>query len=87
MSVTQQQVLDALSKVMSPRGVALPHANVLSAITVTDGKVFFSVNVDATEARALEIADAPDVVRGYEHIKVANVERFRQILTNGGSQP
>lgn len=54
MSVTQQQVLDALSKVMSPRGVALPHADVLSDITVTDGKVFFSINVDAAEARAWE---------------------------------
>ena len=33
MSVTQQQVLDALAKVASPRGVALTNANVLSAIT------------------------------------------------------
>ena len=39
MSVTQQQVLDVLGKVKSPRGVALTHANVLSEITVTDGKV------------------------------------------------
>ena len=31
LSVTQQQVLDALAKVMSPRGVALTNANVLSA--------------------------------------------------------
>jgi len=54
LSVTQQQVLDALSKVMSPRGVALPQADVLSDITVTDGKVFFSINVDAAEARAWE---------------------------------
>jgi ATP-binding protein involved in chromosome partitioning len=54
LSVTQQQVLDALGKVMSPRGVALPHANVLSAITASDGKVFFSINVDAAEARAWE---------------------------------
>ena len=54
MNVTQQQVLDALAKVKSPRGVALPHANVLSAIAVNDGKVFFSINVDAAEARAWE---------------------------------
>src|ERR1700742_4694168 len=53
-SVTQQQVLDALAKVKSPRGVALTYANVLSAITATDGKVFFSINVDAAEARAWE---------------------------------
>src|SRR5207237_5341519 len=54
LSVTQQQVLDALSKVMSPRGVALPAANVLSAISAGDGTVFFSINVDAAEARAWE---------------------------------
>jgi ATP-binding protein involved in chromosome partitioning len=53
-SVTQQQVQDALAKVASPRGVALTNANVLSAITVADGKVFFSINVDAAEARAWE---------------------------------
>jgi len=53
-SVTQQQVLDALAKVASPRGVALTNANVLSAITVADGKVFFSINVDAAEARGWE---------------------------------
>ena len=54
MSVTQQQVLDALAGVMSPRGVALTNADVLSAVTVADGKVFFSINVDAAEARAWE---------------------------------
>ncbi|MDB5502849.1 MAG: sodium:proton antiporter [Tardiphaga sp.] len=54
MSVTKQQVLDGLAKVMSPRGVPLAHANVLSEISVTDGKVLFSINVDAAEARAWE---------------------------------
>jgi ATP-binding protein involved in chromosome partitioning len=53
-SVTQRQVLDALAKVMTPRGVALTEAKVLSPITVGDGKVFFSINVDAAEARAWE---------------------------------
>ncbi len=75
MSVTQQQVLDALAKVMSPRGVALPHANVLSAITVTDGKVFFSINVDAAEARAWENvrAQAEAAVRGISGVTVAMI--------------
>jgi ATP-binding protein involved in chromosome partitioning len=53
-SVTHRQVLEALGKVMSPRGVALTEAKVLSPITVSDGKVFFSINVDAAEARAWE---------------------------------
>jgi ATP-binding protein involved in chromosome partitioning len=58
LSVTQQQVQEALAKVKSPDGVALTDANVLSAITVNDGKVFFSINVDAAEARAWETVRA-----------------------------
>lgn len=65
MSVTQQQVLDSLAKIKSPRGVALTNANVLSAISASDGKVFFSINVDAAEARAWESVrdEAEAVVR------------------------
>ena len=54
MIVTAQQVRDALGKVMSPRGAPLPEAGVLSDIVVNDGKVFFSINVDAAEAKAWE---------------------------------
>jgi ATP-binding protein involved in chromosome partitioning len=54
LSVTKQQVLDSLAKIMTPRGVPLTAANVLSEVVVTDGKVFFSINVDAAEARAWE---------------------------------
>ena len=75
MSVTQQQVLDALAKVASPRGVALTNANVLSAITASDGKVFFSINVDATEARAWESvrAQAEAAVRAIPGVSVAMI--------------
>ena len=74
-SVTQQQVLDALAKVASPRGVALTNANVLSAITVTDGKVFFSINVDAAEARAWESvrAQAEAAVRAIPGVTAAMI--------------
>ena len=75
MSVTQQQVLDALAKVTSPRGVALRNAGVLSAITVNDGKVFFSINVDAAEARAWEStrAEAEAAVRAIPGVTVAMI--------------
>jgi ATP-binding protein involved in chromosome partitioning len=75
LSVTQQQVLDRLSKVMSPRGVALINAGVLSAITVGDGKVFFSINVDAAEARAWESvrAEAEAAVRAIPGVTVAMI--------------
>ena len=75
MSVTQQQVLDALAKVPSPRGVPLIDANVLSEIAVNDGKVFFSINVDAAEARAWEAirAEAEAAVRAIPGVTVAMI--------------
>ena len=75
MSVTQQQVLDALAKVASPRGVALTNAGVLSTISVGDGKVFFSINVDAAEARAWESvrAQAEAAVRAIPGVTVAMI--------------
>jgi ATP-binding protein involved in chromosome partitioning len=74
-SVTQQQVLDSLAKVRSPRGVVLTEANVLSAITVADGKVFFSINVDADEARAWESvrAEAESAVRAISGVTAAMI--------------
>lgn len=75
MSVTQQQVLDSLAKIKSPRGVVLTNANVLSAISASDGKVFFSINVDAAEARAWESirAEAEAAVRGIPGVTTAMV--------------
>ncbi len=75
MSVTQQQVLDCLRRVKSPRGVALTEANVLSDITVNDGKVFFSINVDAHEARAWESvrSEAESAVRAIPGVTAAMI--------------
>jgi ATP-binding protein involved in chromosome partitioning len=74
-SVTQQQVLESLGRVKSPRGVALTEANVLSDITVNDGKVFFSINVDAGEARAWESvrAEAESAVRAIPGVTSAMI--------------
>jgi ATP-binding protein involved in chromosome partitioning len=75
LSVTQQQVLQALAGVRSPRGVALTNADVLSPIAVSDGKVFFSINVDASEARAWETvrAQAESVVRALPGVASAMI--------------
>jgi ATP-binding protein involved in chromosome partitioning len=75
LSVTQQQVLDSLAKIKSPRGVALTNANVLSAISASDGKVFFSINVDAAEARAWESvrAEAEAAVRAIPGVTIVMV--------------
>jgi ATP-binding protein involved in chromosome partitioning len=75
LSVSKQQVLDGLAKVTSPRGVPLIHADVLSEIAVTDGKVLFSINVDAAEARAWESvrAQAEAAVRAIPGVTSAMV--------------
>jgi ATP-binding protein involved in chromosome partitioning len=75
LSVTQQQVLDQLAKVASPGGVALTETNALSPIAVSDGKVFFSINVDAHEARAWEgvRAQAESVVRAIPGVTAAMI--------------
>jgi ATP-binding protein involved in chromosome partitioning len=75
LSVTKQQVLDGLAKVASPRGVPLTNADVLSEIAVNDGKVFFSINVDAAEARAWEgvRAQAEAAVRAIPGVTTAMI--------------
>ena len=89
MGVTQQQVQDALAKVASPRGVALTDANVLSAIAVNDGKVFFSINVDAAEARAWEgvRASAEDAVRAIPGVSAAMVALTAERKAGSTSAP
>jgi ATP-binding protein involved in chromosome partitioning len=64
-----------MAKVATPRGVALTNAGVLSAISANDGKVFFSINVEATEARAWESvrAAAEAAVRAIPGVEVAMV--------------
>ena len=54
MAVTKEQIVAALAKVASPGGAALPDAKVLSDIVVSDGKVFFSLTVDAAAVKAWE---------------------------------
>ncbi len=54
MAVSKEQVLSALAKVPSPGGRALTDARVLSDIVVSDGKVFFSMTVDAAAVKAWE---------------------------------
>jgi ATP-binding protein involved in chromosome partitioning len=54
MAVSKEQVLSALAKVAAPTGEALTDARVLSDIVVSDGKVFFSITVDAATVKAWE---------------------------------
>jgi ATP-binding protein involved in chromosome partitioning len=54
MAVTKEQVLGALATVKSPGVEPLPDARVLSDIVVSDGKVFFSITVDAADVKLWE---------------------------------
>jgi ATP-binding protein involved in chromosome partitioning len=89
LSVTQQQVLDCLAKVKSPRGTALTDANVLSAISVSDGKVFFSINVDAAEARAWESVrgQAEAAVRAIAGVTTAMIALTAERKAGSGPAP
>ena len=54
MAATKEQVLAGLKAVKSPDGVALTDTGKLSDVVVSDGKVFFSITVDATVVQKWE---------------------------------
>jgi ATP-binding protein involved in chromosome partitioning len=54
MAVTKEQVLAALDRVPSPEGTPLPRTGALSDVVVSDGKVFFSISVDAGAVKGWE---------------------------------
>jgi ATP-binding protein involved in chromosome partitioning len=74
-SVTVEQVRAALARIASPRGAPIVDAGVLSEIVVNDGKVFFSINVDAAEAKAWEDvrAKADAAVRALPGVSAAMI--------------
>src|ERR1035437_5805818 len=67
MAVSKEQILAALAKVPSPGGAALTDARVLSDVVVSDGKVFFSLTVDASP------------VKGWEPVRKAAEEAVRAV--------
>src|SRR6201985_215843 len=54
MALSSSEVLVGLEAVSSPDGVPLPKTGVLSDILVADGKVFFSMTVNAAVVQAWE---------------------------------
>jgi len=75
MAVSKEQVLAALAKVPTPGGAALPDARVLSDVVVSDGKVFFSLTVDAAAVKSWEAVRkaAEDAVRAIPGVQSALV--------------
>jgi ATP-binding protein involved in chromosome partitioning len=76
MAVSKEQVLSALAKVPTPGGTALTDARVLSEIVAADGKVFFSITVEAAAVKAWEpvrkrAEDAVRAIPGVQSVLVA----------------
>jgi ATP-binding protein involved in chromosome partitioning len=89
MAVSKDQVLAALAKVPSPNGVALPDARVLSDIVVSDGKVFFSLTVEAGAVKAWEPVRkaAEDAVRAISGVQSALVALTAERSGASGGRP
>jgi len=87
MPVTKDDVLAALGKVAAPDGAPLPQTGTLSDIVAADGKVFFSISVDAAAVQAWE----PVRKRAEEAVKaVPGVQSAMIALTaerKGGTAP
>src|SRR6266542_280272 len=75
MAVSKEQVLAALQGVPSPMGAPLPGTGALSDVVASDGKVFFSITVDAAEVKAWEPVRkrAEEVVRALPGVRSALV--------------
>ena len=76
MAPTKQQILDGLAAISAPDGSPLPKTGTLSEIVVSDGKVFFSISVDAAAVKAWEpirkkVEDAVRAMPGVSSVMVA----------------
>ncbi len=75
MALSKDDVVAALAKVPAPDGTPLPQTGTLSDVVVTDGKVFFSLTVDAAAVKAWEPVRkrAEDAVRAIPGVQSALV--------------
>src|SRR5271167_1587580 len=66
----KDDVIVALGKVLSPEGTPLPATKTLSEIVAADGKVFFSITVDAAAVKQWESvrASAEAAVRAVPNV-------------------
>src|SRR5215468_7378917 len=75
MAVTKEEVLANLAGVASPQGIPLPETGALSEVVAGDGKVFFSITVDAADVKAWEPVRkrAEEIVRALPGVRSALV--------------
>jgi ATP-binding protein involved in chromosome partitioning len=89
MAVTKDQVLAALNGVKAPDGTPLPATRTLSDIVVADGKVFFSLTVDAAVVQSWEAVRkaAEQAVRALPDVKSALVALTAERAAGPGTPP
>lgn len=88
MALTKAEVLASLEAVRSPDGIPLPLTGKLSDIVVGDGKVFFSISVDASVVQAWEPVRkaAETAVRAIAGVTSAMVALTAERTGNGTQQ-
>ena len=74
MSTSKDDILAALGHIAGPEGVSLPSTGKLSDIVVADGKVFFSITVDAAAVEAWE------AIRGRAQKAVAALPGVQSVM-------
>jgi ATP-binding protein involved in chromosome partitioning len=87
MASLKDEVLAALSRVPTPDGRPLTAVGKLSEIVAGDGKVFFSITVDAAEVRQWESvrAGAEAAVRAIPGVRSAMIALTAERSGNGGA--
>ena len=89
MAVTKDDVLASLARVSCPDGTPLHKSGALSDVLATDGKVFFSITVDAAQVKAWESVrkQAEEVVRAMPGVTSAMVALTAERRGGGGAAP
>jgi ATP-binding protein involved in chromosome partitioning len=89
MPVTKEQVLEHLGKIPSPDGTPLPSTGALSEIVASDGKVFFSINVEAGAVQAWEPVRkrAEEAVRAMSGVQSAMVALTAERKAGAAARP
>src|SRR5580698_1679628 len=89
MAVLKDDVLAALGKVLGPDGKPLPGTGTLSDIVATDGKVFFSITVDAAAVKQWEPVRerAESAIRAVPGVKSVMIALTAERAGGGGGAP
>jgi ATP-binding protein involved in chromosome partitioning len=87
MASLKDEVLAKLTAIAAPDGQPLPATGKLSEIVASDGKVFFSITVDAAQVRTWEHvrASAERAVRGIPGVQSAMVALTAERAGGGGA--